>query len=187
MRLLELKSGSIRIDGEDLADIPRNTIRERLCTITQDCPILIGNVRLNVDPHGVNDDGSIIAVLEKVDLWSSLDSRGGLELELNRASLSHGQWELLALARAILRGSKIILLDEPTSHIDQETDRKIQDVLKKEFAGCTTITVAHRIETIENSDMIIVMEGGEIVESGKVDDLVKKRGTFWELIQHREQ
>ncbi|KND90065.1 Multidrug resistance-associated protein 1 [Tolypocladium ophioglossoides CBS 100239] len=174
--LLEVDAGAITIDGVDLASLSKEAIRERLVTVPLDSPILVGSVRFNVDPHGLHTDAAIRGALGRVGLWTALRDLGGLEAELTPFSLSHGQRQLLALSRAILRKGKIVLLDEPTSNVDSETDATIQGVLRQEFAACTILTVAHRIDTIfPGSDVIVVMDEGKIVEVGTPAELVETR------------
>lgn len=172
--LLDVEAGAITIDGVDLAGLSREAIRERLVTVPQDSPILVGSVRFNVDPQGLHTDEAIRDALGRIGLWTAVRDLGGLEAQLTQFSLSHGQRQLLALSRATLRKSKIVLLDEPTSNVDSETDATIQRVLRQEFAACTILTVAHRINTIfPGSDVIVVMDEGRIVEVGTPAELLE--------------
>ena len=132
----------------------------------------MGTLRFNTDPFGLCTDTQIISALTKVDLWSLLSERGGLDAELLSDTLSKGQLQLLALARTLLRKSKLVLMDEATSNIDSETARKIDEILKEEFRDSTILTVAHRRETILNADIVVVIELGEIVEVGEPERLM---------------
>ncbi|KAF4618396.1 hypothetical protein G7Y89_g14908 [Cudoniella acicularis] len=114
-RMIELSAGSIRVDGQDISTLPRQYLRSRLNAVPQESCFFTGSVRLNVDPHETSTDDEIIEALRKVDLWVLLESRGGLESDLDAESLSHGQRQLFCLARAILRNCKIVVLDEVTS------------------------------------------------------------------------
>ncbi|KAJ6788261.1 hypothetical protein PWT90_02398 [Aphanocladium album] len=134
-RLLEIDHGVIKIDGYDLATIPRDTIRERLVVVPQDAPVLIGTLRFNMDPEGRQSDADIQAVLSRVGLWEFFKDSSGLDAEITTASLSHGQRQLLSIGRAVLKGGKVVLLDEPTSSIDEATDAAVQRVLRDEFQG----------------------------------------------------
>jgi len=120
----------------------------------------MGTLRFNTDPFGLCTDTQIISALTKVDLWSLLGERGGLDAELLSDTLSKGQLQLLALARTLLRKSKLVLMDEATSNIDSETARKIDGILKEEFRDSTILTVAHRRETILNAEIVVVIELG---------------------------
>lgn len=172
------------MDGYDLATIPRETVRERLVVVPQDAPVLIGSLRFNMDPEGIHADADLQAVLDRVGLWSLFhSSSGGLDTEITADSLSHGQRQLLSIARAVLKGGKVVLLDEPTSSVDEETDAVVQAALRREFGGCTVITVAHRINTIyPGSDVVVVMDGGRVAEVGEPEELLPRaRGSGTEL------
>ena len=177
--LLEVTAGKVFIDGMDLAAIQRDTVRERLITIPQDPLILIGSVRLNADPAGSNDDDAIITALTKVGLWGVLSERGGLDAEITASSLSKGQQQLLALARALLKKGKILILDEPTSNVDAETDGTMQRILREDFADCTILTVAHRLNTIIDSDIVMVMDAGRLAEVGSPQKLLKVKDSLF--------
>ncbi|OTB09170.1 hypothetical protein M426DRAFT_7187 [Hypoxylon sp. CI-4A] len=190
-RLLEIESGVISIDDTDIATVPRETIRQRLISLPQDPLILAGSVRLNVDPEGQATDEQVSAALNLVGLGDVVESRGGILADITANSLSRGQQQLLALARAVVKrqvcGSTILLLDEATSNVDADTDAILQRILRESFAGCTRITVAHRIDTIMDSDLIVVMDSGSIVEAGPPGDLMRKTdGWFAKLVQAKE-
>jgi ABC-type multidrug transport system fused ATPase/permease subunit len=135
------------------------------------------SLRLNVNPSGTKPDTTLIAALERVGLWEGVlrDRPGGLDAEITTASLSKGQQQLLALARALVskEEKKIVLLDEATSNVDGETSAVMQHVVREDFEGCTTITIAHRLDTIMGSDVIVVMEDGHIVEVGPPAELLE--------------
>ena len=173
VRTLDYTSGSIKIDGFDLSTIPRDTIRRHIITMPQDPLYLTGTVRLNVDPFSASSDNAIIQALTKVCLWPVINDRGGLDADLFPDTLSKGQQQLLALARAMLQKSKILLLDEATSSVDGETDKTLQKLIREEFKDCTVITVAHRLDTILDSDVIAVMDTGRVVEFGKPGQLME--------------
>jgi ABC-type multidrug transport system fused ATPase/permease subunit len=165
-------NGTIFIDGVDISKVRRNTVRERLICLPQDPLIFPGTFRFNLDPTSkVSEDNVLIDVLKVVCLWTLVTKRGGLSAELKMESLSHGEQQLLALARAIVRkqiaGSHCILvLDEATSNLDRETETLIQTVIKKEFKNNTVITVAHRLETVAESDYIVMLEKGKVTKIG---------------------
>lgn len=139
-------------------------------------------MRLNADPTGLVSGELIIAALTKVGLWTILESRGGLEAEMAVNPLSQGQQQIFCLARAILRkGSRILVLDEATSNVDAETDGVMQRLIREESAHWTIVTVAHRLDTILDSDRILVLDKGTIVESGSPEELLARKGVFWDL------
>lgn len=179
-------SGSIVVDGVDLATAPRETTRERLVAIPQDPLVLAGTLRLNVDPTAAHTDAAVAEALERVGLRGVLPAgRGGLDADVAASSLSRGQQQLLALARALLRGGRILLLDEPTSNVDGGTDAVMQRVLGEEFGDCTVLTVAHRLDTIVGSDVVAVMDGGRLVEVGAPAELLRKEGGWFAELARR--
>lgn len=113
--MIELTGGSISIDGMDISTMPRQEIRSRITGVAQDAFILKGSLRLNADPTGVLSDTAIVSALRSVQLWSVVEERGGLDADISELHLSHGQKQLLCLARAMLRPGTILVLDEATS------------------------------------------------------------------------
>lgn len=115
-RMFDLNAGTIEIDGKDISIIPRQEVRIRLNAVPQEPYFLSGTVRLNMDPYdSLTDDTRMIQALTKVGLWAGLESKGGLDAELESDTLSHGQRQLFCLARSIIRDSKVVVLDEATS------------------------------------------------------------------------
>ena len=126
-----------------------------------------------MDPTSTLPDETIIKALVKVNLWSLLEARGGLDAEIKDQALSKGQLQILCLARVMLKSTgKVLILDEPTSNMDMATDQQIHELLRKEFPTHTTIIISHRLESILMSDKICVMEGGRLVEFGSPQDLL---------------
>jgi ABC-type multidrug transport system fused ATPase/permease subunit len=179
--MLELNSGTILIDGLDLSTLPRNYIRTNLNAIPQDPYFVAGSIRLNLDPYSTSTNTLIISTLRKVYLLDAITSNGGLDAELDPDMLSHGQRQLFCLARAILRKSKIVVLDEATSSVDRKTDELMQRIIREEFKGCTIIAVAHRLETILDFDRIAVLDRGRLVECESPEELLAKESAFKEL------
>jgi len=177
LRLVDPSDGTIMIDGVDIVKVGRNTVRDRLICLPQDHLIFPGTFRFNLDPISKLPDQPLIDVLKTVGLWTLVTKRGGLTADLKMDTLSHGEQQLLALARAILRkqvaGSHCILvLDEATSNLDKETEALIQTVIRQEFKGNTVITVAHRLETVLESDYIVLLEKGEVSKIGPPADVL---------------
>ncbi|KAH9213300.1 P-loop containing nucleoside triphosphate hydrolase protein [Leptodontidium sp. 2 PMI_412] len=173
----DLTHRTIKIDSLDIPQLQRTSIRQQITSIPQDALYVPGTLRFNTDPFGLSTDSQIVSALTKVDLWQVLSERGGLDTELLPDGLSKGQFQLLALARALLQKRKLVLMDEATSSIDVETARKITDMVETEFQGSTILTVAHRKETILGAGVVVVMEQGEVVEMGDPRVLMGKEGS----------
>ena len=164
-------SGQILVDGISIQEIPYEILRTRIITIAQDGVELDGSIRDNIDAYSDAGQSSatdemMVGILQRVRLWDKVESSGGLGATLAEVSLSEGQKQLLALSRAILRkkltGSKVVLVDEATSSIDYETEKLIQEVMADAFSDCTTVTVAHRLQSLESADFVLEMESGRI-------------------------
>ncbi|XP_077734144.1 ATP-binding cassette sub-family C member 2 [Canis aureus] len=181
-RILEAAGGQIIIDGVDIASIGLHDLREKLTIIPQDPILFSGSLRMNLDPFNHYSDEEIWKALELAHLKTFV---AGLQLGLSHEvaeagdNLSIGQRQLLCLARALLRKSKILIMDEATAAVDLETDHLIQMTIQKEFSHCTTITIAHRLHTIMDSDKIIVLDNGKIVEYGSPQELLRNSGPFY--------
>lgn len=129
----------------------------------------------------MHSDAEIIVALDKVDLWPLAESKGGLDAELDAEFFSHGQRQLFCLVRAIVRKSKIVVLDEVSSSVDVTTDRLVQRVVREEFAGATVISVAHRLETMLGFDRIALLSDGKLVEFDSPQALLGRPSAFREL------
>ncbi|EED13629.1 ATP-binding cassette transporter, putative [Talaromyces stipitatus ATCC 10500] len=187
--ILEVEEGRIFADRVDLNSIPRETIREKLVTIPQ-FPLVVSasSVRSNADPEGLQTDAKIIAALQRVRLWDKVKGQGGLDATSIISSLSRGEQQLFAVARALLKvqvkDSKIILLDEATSSIDPEAEQMVMQILREEpFASRTILMVTHSLTTILGCDIILVMEEGRIVEMGCPSDLLQKPNSNLSLLR----
>ncbi|RGP72643.1 canalicular multispecific organic anion transporter 2 [Fusarium longipes] len=173
LRLLELQNGSIRIDGKDIAKIPRQYIRSHITTIPQDSVDISGTVRQNMDPEElVQADEIIIEALKKATLWPILETRGGLDADVSVLGLSVGQRQLFCLARALLSRSNIVLFDEPSSSVDDDTGKTVRRITQEAMHGRTVIEVAHRLDHVADFDLVVVMKDGRIVETGNPRDLL---------------
>ncbi|KAF9973812.1 hypothetical protein BGZ73_002947 [Actinomortierella ambigua] len=175
-RIIEAVEGNITIDGIDISTLGLTELRSRLAIIPQD-PFLFGStIRRNLDPFDKWQDADIWAALESASLKtyvSSLPEGINTTIENGGESMSLGQRQLMSLARAMLHQHiKVICLDEATAAIDIETDNAIQRALRKSFQGCTVLTIAHRINTIMDSDRILVLDRGYVAEYDKPSALL---------------
>ena len=186
-RLVELSGGSISIDGINIAQVGLKDLRTRLAIIPQDPTLFRGTIRSNLDPFNEHTDLELWSALRQSDLVGAdenLDDKthGRIHLdgivEEEGLNFSLGQRQLMALARALVRGSQIIVCDEATSSVDMETDQKIQRTIQTGFKGKTLLCIAHRLKTIINYDRICVMDQGHIAELDTPIRLWEEGGIF---------
>jgi ATP-binding cassette subfamily C (CFTR/MRP) protein 1 len=182
--MLEITDGSVTIDGVDLSTIPRQVLRERLTVIPQEPIFLKGTIRQNLDPLDLGEnDSAAEGVLKKVGLWTIVTNAGGLDVPMEADDLlSHGQRQLFCLARAMLRTSKILIIDEATASVDLQTDNLMQQIISDHFKHCTIIAVAHRLQTIRHFDRIAVFGNGRIAEYGEPDALLADEGSKFKAL-----
>lgn len=181
-RMLEVTDdSSIEIDGIDITTLPREVVRSRLNAIPQEPFFLRGTIRANADPQQQHTDAEIITAITKVHLWDLVLAKGGLDVDLDAEFFSHGQRQLFCLARAILRKSKVVVLDEATSNVDTKSDDLMQKVIRDEFSDCTIIAVAHRLDTILDFDKIALLSKGELTEFDTPKALLARDSAFKEL------
>ena len=181
-RILEAFSGKIYIDGVDISKVGLKKLRESLTIIPQDSTLMDGTLRYNIDPVGNYTDKEITEVMKKFgfDYIISLN-REGLDQKIseNGSNLSIGEKQLICITRAILRKSKIIVLDEATASIDYKTEEIIQKALNEVLNSSTMISIAHRIKTVMNADKILVLEDGKIIEFDTPNNLLNNKNSYF--------
>ncbi|KAI5309781.1 ATP-binding cassette, sub-C (CFTR MRP), member 9 [Ascosphaera atra] len=186
-RIIEASSGNINMDSLDISKIGLLDLRARLAIIPQDAALFEGTVRDNLDPRHVHADQTLWWALEHARLKDHVSSMPGqLDAQINEggSNLSQGQKQLVSIARALLTSSPILVLDEATAAVDVETDALLQQMLRSSiFREKTIITIAHRINTILDSDKIVVLERGRVAEFDTPDNLIKRGGMFYELVK----
>ncbi|KAG8381911.1 hypothetical protein BUALT_Bualt05G0022000 [Buddleja alternifolia] len=186
-RIVELERGRILIDDFDIAKFGLTGVRKVLGIIPQSPVLFSGNVRFNLDPFDEHDDLDLWEALERAHLKDVIRrSRFGLDAEVLEGgeNFSVGQRQLLSLARALLRRSKILVLDEATAAVDVRTDALIQKTIREEFKSCTMLTIAHRLNTIINSNQILVLDSGQVVEYDTPQNLLENEASaFYKMVQ----
>ncbi|KAL6450072.1 YOR1 Oligomycin resistance ATP-dependent permease YOR1 [Candida maltosa Xu316] len=191
-RLSELDGGKITIDNIDISTIGLKDLRSKLSIIPQDPALFSGTIRSNIDPFQEHPDEVLWTTLKRAGILTSeeLDNAKKVSdsstvkfhldntVEDEGANFSLGERQLIAFARALVRGSKILVLDEATSSVDYHTDAKIQETIAREFGDCTILTIAHRLKTIINYDKILVLDAGEVQEYDTPLNLFESDGIF---------
>ncbi|GAV06012.1 hypothetical protein RvY_16054-2 [Ramazzottius varieornatus] len=184
-RLIEAADGSLSIDGVDVSTLGLHDLRSRLTIIPQEPVLFSGSLRMNLDPFDTYTDDEIWNALVNAHLRTFVTSLpDGLQhlIAEGGENLSVGQRQLICLARALLRKSKILVLDEATAAIDLETDALIQTTIRQKFADCTVLTIAHRLNTIMDSTRIMVLDHGIVREFAPPSDLLNdKSSVFYAL------
>lgn len=184
-RFYDIQDGKIRYDGININKIKKADLRRSLGIVLQDTHLFTMTVRENIRY------GRLDATDEEVEAAAKLANADGFIRRLPKgydtvltgdgANLSQGQRQLLAIARAAVADPPVLILDEATSSIDTRTEKLVQDGMDKLMAGRTTFVIAHRLSTIQNSDCIMVLEQGRIIERGSHGDLLKQQGRYYQL------
>ncbi|XP_069756348.1 ATP-binding cassette sub-family C member 2 isoform X2 [Narcine bancroftii] len=183
-RIIEAAGGKILIDGLDISTIGLHDLRQRITIIPQDPVLFSGTIRMNLDPFNGYSDEEVWRALELAHLknyMESLPSKLQHEVSEGGENLSVGQRQLLCLSRALLRKSKVLILDEATAAVDLETDKLIQSTIHTEFADCTVLIIAHRIHTIMDCTRVMVLDVGRILEFDSPLALLQNKGLFYRL------
>uniref|UniRef100_A0A7S2RRY1 ABC transporter domain-containing protein n=1 Tax=Eucampia antarctica TaxID=49252 RepID=A0A7S2RRY1_9STRA len=182
----------IEIDGVDVLRIGLSDLRSKVGIIPQNPVLFSGTIRSNMDPFNEYTNDEIWNALERCGMKEAIEantpgeSLDGPVAEYGE-NLSQGQRQLLCLGRALLKKCRILLLDEATSSVDYETDSNIQRTLREDFLGCTVLTIAHRVNTIMDSDKILVMKDGLVAEFAPPHELLKdKTSIFSDIVNHSQ-
>ncbi|KAJ3164514.1 hypothetical protein HK101_000431 [Irineochytrium annulatum] len=201
LRIVEPCGGQVWIDGVDVSKLGLADLRQAVGIIPQDPVLFAGTVRSNLDPFGVASDVELWAALKRARLAGETDAVGEVRsvvsiksageddstgehrkafsltpdtaITESGSNLSAGQRQLLCLARSLVRGAKIVMLDEATASVDAETDARIQETIRTEFGGATVLTIAHRLRTVVDYERVIVLDQGEVIENGTPLELIE--------------
>lgn len=169
LSVLKPESGRILIDGIDTTEVSTQALRARVTFVAQDPVLFPGSIRLNLDPTEEYSDELCTEVLDR--LCGRHNWNLETHIEAGGRNLSQGQRQLIALARAVLRRSAIVILDEATASVDQETSLEIQDIIREELQQSTVITIAHRVEAVKDADYCVVLDQGKVLREGHVGNL----------------
>ncbi len=185
MRFYPADSGEILIDGVNIFDIQRDELRKNIAIVLQDTVLFSDTIENNIkyaNPNATDSEMYYAAEMSNSKYFiERLPKKYQTFLKQAGAGLSHGQRQLLAIARAVLADPKILILDEATSSVDTRTERNIQDAMVKLMENRTSLIIAHRLSTIRDADKIVVMDGGRVVEIGNHEELLEKKGRYYSL------
>jgi len=186
-RFYDVNKGSIEIDGENIKNISQHSLRGLLGLVTQDSILFNDSIKGNllVAKETATDD-EIIAALKIANAWEFVEGLPkGIHTNIGDSGnkLSGGQKQRLSIARAVLKNPPIMILDEATSALDTESERLVQQALENMMKNRTSVVIAHRLSTIQNANTIVVLSKGKIVEQGKHQELLEKKGTYYKLVE----
>ena len=185
MRFYDMDRGQIFITDQNIRDLSRDSLRKNVAIVLQDTVLFSDTIRRNLK-YGRESatDADIAGAMEMSccqDLLQKLPQGWDTVLSGSGQNISQGQRQLLAIARAFVADPRILILDEATSSVDTRTEKAIQDAMQRVMQNRTSIVIAHRLSTIRDSDLIVVMDRGQIVESGSHNQLLEQKGKYFEL------
>ncbi|KAH7359713.1 multidrug resistance-associated protein [Pyrenochaeta sp. MPI-SDFR-AT-0127] len=183
LQMIETREGHITVDGIDVSTVPYTDVRSRFNVVPQDPLLMPGTIRFNIDPFGKALDKEIIQALERVRLWKVISEYGGLGKEMDTTTWSTGQKQLLCLARAMIRNSKLLILDEAASSVDNDTEAIMQDIIDTTFKDCTVLAVMHRLTNITQYDKVALLDDGHLMEFDTPQTLLSQDSRFARLYQ----
>lgn len=190
-RFYEIDSGKITYDGIPIKDIKKDDLRQSLSIVLQETHLFTGTIMDNIrfgNPEASDDDVYQAAKLSHADEFiHDLDHGYQTVIDGNGGDLSQGQMQLLSIARAMIADEPVMILDEATSSIDTRTEKMVQAGMDNLLAGRTSFVIAHRLSTIVNSDLILVLDHGHIIEEGNHEQLLKKKGYYYELYTGKKE
>ncbi len=188
-RFYEIDGGRITVDGMDIRDIPKSTLRHSIAIVLQDTVLFSDTIRANIKygrPEASDEEMKHAAALAKADVFiERLPDGYDTVLAESGSNLSQGQRQLLSIARAVLADPKILILDEATSSVDTRTEMHIQQAMVALMQNRTSLIIAHRLSTIRDADRIVVIKDGKVYESGNHDELLAQKGEYFKLYNNQ--
>jgi ABC-type multidrug transport system fused ATPase/permease subunit len=190
-RFYDPRVGRVLIDGHDLRDVTTRSLREQLAVVPQEAFLFSGSVLENVrfprPDASLEEVQRVARIVGAHDFIAALPEGYETDVQERGGGLSTGQRQLISFARALLADPRILILDEATSSVDAESERRIEHAMDVLFSGRTSVIVAHRLSTVRHADQILVVDDGRIVERGTHDELMSRRGRYWELYREWEE
>ncbi|EXM19442.1 hypothetical protein FOTG_12493 [Fusarium oxysporum f. sp. vasinfectum 25433] len=172
--LVQVSSGIISIDDVDISTLAKDEVRSRFVVLPQESLILSVSIREYAKLFGISDEQEIIQGLEKTGLWQTIEQGGGLDMIASSDTFSHGERQLFAMTLACLKKGKIVLMDEPTSHVDNDIQTQLRQTVFDTFPDSTVLCVTHQVATIVEFDIVLVLDDGKIVEQGDPKELLRQ-------------
>ncbi|GJN66171.1 hypothetical protein PLICBS_000187 [Purpureocillium lilacinum] len=176
--MMEVRGGNICIGNRVMSEILPDLVRSKISVVSQEPFLFPGTIRSNIDPLGELSHAQLEDALVKVRMWDLVEAKGGLDTDMDAASWSAGQRQLLCFARALARKCIILLLDEATSNMDEDTERLMEGIIESEFRHCTVLAVMHRLEHVVRYDKVALLDSGKLKEYGMPRDLIAADGEF---------
>ncbi|KAF4502374.1 multidrug resistance [Fusarium agapanthi] len=172
--LVQVSSGLISVDDVDISTLAKDEVRSRFVVLPQESLILSVSIREYAKLFGISDEQEIIQGLKKTGLWQTIEQGGGLDMIASSDTFSHGERQLFAMTLACLKKGKIVLMDEPTSHVDNDIQAQLRQTVFDMFPDSTVLCVTHQVATIVEFDIVLVLDDGKIVEQGDPKELLRQ-------------
>lgn len=196
LRFIDISSGEITVDGVDISKVRLEDLRKGITIIPQDPFMFSGTLRENLDITGTKSDEELLSILQRIHFSAEKDSKLGSKalshaldstITSGGKNISHGQTQLICLARALLAEPRILILDEATNLVDDSTDMAVQQIIREEFRNSTILVVAHKLSSVADFDSILVLDSGRVAEYGSPGQLLGQGNMFYEMVEQSGQ